>query len=312
MYNLSLALRSNNQDEEADKVLDKAVQFGINADVRALCDKAERMTAVKNWIAGIYYSTLAIRKNPLHIPSRIILSQCLRRVNKKHEAYVICMQGLVEINPNDADLLVEAAYACIVSNRTAEEALILLDRAEQLGRDDAEVNGLRAMLLDGQEARKYALRALQQNPTEEFALLVLKRLESTNTQEEVEEQEGLGKFSEQVTLHRLDKGGLEQVSKEGDSYSLGVPVKAFLELGLVESEVSQYFQLVVQMYQMTRSSKVPITKSFLSKMLENIDRVKFNIYCHRYMDLIDKAQHEEARVLAAFLRQLTIYLSSLN
>lgn len=246
--NLSIALRKSKKEREAERYLSDALALG--EEYRSLFEKAKIAYETEQWETAAEFSERALKVNPAMTEAFNLWGSALRNIDRSEEAYQVYKQGLL-IDPDNADMLVGMAYAAAESGRSRGEILALLDRAESAGRDDLELNVLRALAMDGEKGGFYAAKALQQNPSNEPLRSLLERQWKEREHQPLSE------------IH--------------------LPMEALYGRGISDETMVACSQAIFRVVQAVQNTDVPITKKILTPMLSGVDRRAVCIVCEEIL-----------------------------
>lgn len=272
--NLSIALRKSKKEREAERYLSDALALG--EEFRSLFEKAKIAYETGQWETAAEFSERALKVNPAMTEAFDLWGSALRKIDRSEEAYQVYKQGLL-IDPDDADMLVGMAYAAAESGRSRGEILALLDRAESAGRDDLEVNVLRALAMDGEKGKFYAAKALQQDPSNE-------------------------------PLRSL----LERQWKEREHQPLSeirLPMEALYARGISDETMVACSQAIFRVVQAVQNTDVPITKKILAPMLSGVDRRAVCIVCEEILAVMRANRTPSVERVMTILEGLYKHLS---
>lgn len=269
LTNLAYVLRRAGQVQGAQAVLAEAGTH--DEDHRVLLSQAENEYKKENWNTAANLAQRVTKLARLEHEGWNVLGCSLYQVKQYKEAYEAFKQGLL-LSPNHVEMLVLMAYAAAHSGHSKGEILALLDRAAALGRNDAEVLALRAAACTGEEARRYAKLALEEDPTQWLAQNVLA---STTAKES---NRTLG----QVTI------------PSGRVRDLGNSV------GLAEHQVLECVKAVMQLVTSALNSELAVPRQMLDEVLSGWNRAQVQAVCALLSQAMraDTAGTQATRVLA--------------
>ena len=169
IMNLCISYKLSSDFENYNKLIKNTV---FKIEISALIAIAKDDFKSKEYLSVINMCNPIIEQYPLEIDAYILLGKSHFYLKSYNEAYITFKSGL-KVNPNNDVCLNWLAYSGSAANRPKGEIISILDRIEIMGELNSWYYALRAAYSEGEDAKKYALKTLELDPSNIVATSVL-------------------------------------------------------------------------------------------------------------------------------------------